>query len=59
MTPSGLSARRPFRVSLFYLMGVLMAELKGRAPGKKVAYFLREVLGIEPQGPDREKRESA
>jgi hypothetical protein len=40
-------------------MGVLMAELKGRAPGKKVAYFLREVLGIEPQGPDREKRESA
>jgi len=42
-----------------YLMGVLMAELKGRAPGKKVASFLREVLGMEPQGPDREKRESA
>jgi len=42
-----------------YLMGVLMAELKGRAPGKKVASFLRGVLGMEPQGPDREKRESA
>jgi glutamyl-tRNA(Gln) amidotransferase subunit E len=42
-----------------YLMGVLMAELKGRAPGKKVASFLREVLGMESQGFDREKRESA
>jgi len=28
-----------------YLMGVLMAELRGRAPGEKVASFLREVLG--------------
>jgi glutamyl-tRNA(Gln) amidotransferase subunit E len=27
-----------------YLMGVLMAELRGRAPGEKVASFLREVL---------------
>jgi glutamyl-tRNA(Gln) amidotransferase subunit E len=27
-----------------YLMGVLMAELRGRAPGEKVASLLREVL---------------
>ena len=27
-----------------YLMGVLMAELRGRAPGEKVASFLRKVL---------------
>jgi hypothetical protein len=28
-------------------MGVLMAELKGRAAGDKVALFLREALGME------------
>jgi glutamyl-tRNA(Gln) amidotransferase subunit E len=28
-----------------YLMGVLMAELRGRAPGEKVSSFLREAFG--------------
>jgi Glu-tRNA(Gln) amidotransferase subunit E-like FAD-binding protein len=28
-----------------YLMGVLMAELRGRFPGAKVASFLREAMG--------------
>jgi glutamyl-tRNA(Gln) amidotransferase subunit E len=30
-----------------YLMGVLMAELRGRAPGEKVSSLLREALGTE------------
>jgi len=30
-----------------YLMGVLMAELRGRAPGEKVSSFLREVLSTD------------
>jgi glutamyl-tRNA(Gln) amidotransferase subunit E len=41
-----------------YLMGVLMAELRGRASGKKVASFLREALGTGPQGSNGPKRES-
>jgi glutamyl-tRNA(Gln) amidotransferase subunit E len=41
-----------------YLMGVLMAELRGRAPGKKVASFLRETLGTGPRNSDGPKRES-
>jgi len=36
-----------------YLMGVLMAELRGRASGKQVASFLREALGEEPQDSGR------
>jgi glutamyl-tRNA(Gln) amidotransferase subunit E len=41
-----------------YLMGVLMAELRGRTPGKKVASFLREVLGTGPKGTDQSEREN-
>jgi len=40
-----------------YLMGVLMAELKGRALGEKVASFLREALGAGSQDAGRPKRE--
>jgi glutamyl-tRNA(Gln) amidotransferase subunit E len=41
-----------------YLMGVLMAELRGRTPGEKVASFLREALGTGPKGTDQPKREN-
>jgi glutamyl-tRNA(Gln) amidotransferase subunit E len=40
-----------------YLMGVLMAELKGRAPGEAVASVLREVLGKDIDLARRPKRE--
>jgi len=40
-----------------YLMGVLMAELRGRVPGEKVASLLREVLGTEIEGNRRPIRE--
>jgi len=40
-----------------YLMGVLMAELRGRAPGEKVSSFLWEAFGKGPQGPVPPARE--
>jgi Glu-tRNA(Gln) amidotransferase subunit E-like FAD-binding protein len=40
-----------------YLMGVLMAELRGRAPGEKVGSLLREVLGKGTKRAHRPKRE--
>jgi len=42
----GLDPRDPEK-KWRYLMGVLMAELRGRAPGEKVSSFLREVLSTD------------